>query len=883
MRARFTKPADLRRPAVLLLLLSVSFSLSAADDMTFNWDIISREMGMDMDPEMFAEMQREMALGLHPYDIYINNTFAGEQTVEVYLSELDETSLLVALPASVFQKLPLKRDPLEALFDLPPDERIRDYEQYIPGVSVELDDSFQFVRVKIPQIYEDTRQRTYMPTAVWNYGEPAMKFHYNADLSYRDERWAGDATRGFFSGQWQLNLGRWRLKAQGTAEKQSDSAWSREIYDRHASTLIPSLGAELRVGEFNSRSSYLNSLPIVGVNLYEDGNQVEPMEREYLPVITGFANSSAVVTVRQDGRVLREVDVSGGPFEFNDIRAIGSSGDIEVEVKEYGGKTSVFIVPFTSDQKLLKDGRLTWSTAIGRYDDKNASEHPWVMEASGGYGMPVGGWTLYGGTIQSEIFQQYMVGSAFDVGRWGALALQLEESAVSRGEKRRGRVAEFSWNKYFELSESDFSLRYRHTMDGSIGSLGEALLRAEIVDGGFTLLPEDFIEDEVSVTLSKTTARLGTFSGSAFWQQSRQGNRMETLNASWSFNLAGCSAQLQAQGSRQETAVLEDEVDWTIAFRIDIPLASFGLLTSSPFNKIGLSTSQRSHGDYAHQVDFSTNLGERNDWQFDVSVSDGKTTETNLNSSLGYNGSLGNVTVSGGYSRDAKSAGLNLSGAVLATRHGVMLSNNLNGNTVLVHVPDAPEASVSHSGRAGEWVVLSGFSDFVANPVTLDPDSLPPNVTVVGGYEKEVIPANDAVIAVEFVTFAGEQAVFSIVKASGEPLPYGALVSVLDVPVSLEPSVTDESGQAYFTSAPKKGTLEAKWREEGEIRSCRIPYELVGTLADEYDMYQETLVCKPEGASLRTDIPSREALPDALPEELHEDVDDTLQESFSID
>lgn len=53
----------------------------------------------------------------------------------------------------------------------------------------------------------------------------------------------------------------------------------------------------------------MDSIAIRGVQLESDDRMLAASERYYAPVIRGVANTNAIVSVRQNGNLLREVSV----------------------------------------------------------------------------------------------------------------------------------------------------------------------------------------------------------------------------------------------------------------------------------------------------------------------------------------------------------------------------------------------------------------------------------------------------------------------------------------------------------------------------------------------------------------------------------------------
>ena len=823
--------------SVLLCLAPVSLTC-AADQYGFDWESISREMGVQLDEQDYLAMQREMALGLHPYEIYINNHHFSEETLEIVPSETNEDELVAQLPARIFQLLNIKRSMAPELFALNPETLIGNLSAYLPGVTYELDTDMQSLYITVPQIYEDTRQRVLLPPTLWNFGEPALRIGYDLDAS-QSEVAGGHSRRAFGNFTTQVNVGAWRFHSRSSASYDGDSPVKWRSFENYFTRVVASHRARFRIGEFSTNSRYIGGLPIIGAEFIQDDAQVEPSEKTYLPVIRGFANSEALVTISQAGQVLRERTVVPGPFEFSDIQGVGSSGDIEVEIVETNGKRTHFTVPYALSGRLLKTGRLYWSSALGRYYTRHAEDNPALLQLSAGYGMP-GGWTLYGGTLVSEDFSHFLSGVVLDAGRWGNLSGQWEMTEQSIPTRKKGQTLEVAWNKHFDWTNTDFNATYRHTFSGRLGAITDVI--GEANHFSHDLSAEDFIKDRYSLNLSQNFGDFGSISGSLLYEKSHLKESSKSVNASWSIPISGCQFEVQAQQSLEKSPLYGQDNDWQVMARLTVPLAY--LFKTGMGSNLGFThTHDKSGLDRSH-LDGNFSWGQDNQWQAGFSMDKAKREQMGFNVNLGYEADWGRVSTSYSQSEGSKTLSAYMSGGLLITAQDVLLRDSVQGNLMIVSVPGASTARVNTDARqSGERLLTTATQSYTQNTVILDPDSLPANVTVLGGIEKKVVPADDAVIRVEFEILKGQQAYLSLQKADGTPLPYGALVNFEGAPKELEPSVTDDDGSAYFSSIPQQGTLLARWRDDQGLQSCRMSYRLPENLPEGFDIVQIPLRC----------------------------------------
>lgn len=89
--------------------------------------------------------------------------------------------------------------------------------------------------------------------------------------------------------------------------------------------------------------------------------------RGYAPVVRGIARTNARVIIKQNGYTIYQSYVSPGAFEITDMYPTGSSGDLDVTIKEADGSEQHQTVAFASLPILQREGRLKYSLTSGQY------------------------------------------------------------------------------------------------------------------------------------------------------------------------------------------------------------------------------------------------------------------------------------------------------------------------------------------------------------------------------------------------------------------------------------------------------------------------------------------------------------------------------------
>ena len=835
----------LRRISFLLIGMTVAevqlLQPLCAGESGFDWDLIGQEMGMDMDEESFDSLQTEMFEGIHPYIIFVNDKEMGEQTVEIVRSDADSTDFVAKLPAMLFQRMPIKRHMVPELMNLPPKTLVFNLAQYLPGAVVVTDTMMQTIYVTIPQIYEEKKERTLLPPSMWNFGQPALRLAYDWDSTYSDKD-DGTEKRHFGSFDTMANWGRWRFYSRSTVSKSNEGKADWESLQNYATTILPSWRSRFRIGEFMTSGRYIQGVPILGIELEEDDNQLEPSDRSYLPVINGIASGNSTVTIRQNGRLLRQTDVPPGPFRFDDVRGLGTSGNIEVEVKERNGKTQVFYVPYAVSARLLKTGRFSWGAALGRFYDGVLDEHPEVIQASLGYGMP-GGWTLFGGGLYADIFSHVSLGLVADAGQAGVLTANIERSAETEGRKRSGTTVGLLWDKHFDWVNSDFTMEYRHTLEGDVGSLNEAISGKDEMALSTHLMEDDYVEDKLTASLSKSLGKYGSLSGSLFWEKTAQNIKRSNLTFSYGVPYRDMSFTLYGQGLQTEMEAGDTQREWIVSLQMSMPL---GAVSSALHNtSLDVGTEWENDGKHSQNLNIKTYMGDDREWQFGFSGKRGNKTDTEFNANVNRSTSVGSGSFNYSQRKSEQSYNVHVNGALMATRDGLFAAETMDGNMAVVHVPGAPKAEAMVGVKTtGEWMLIRLGSDFIEGDVTINPESIPPNMVVLGGMSQRVVPADGAVIPVYFKTYLGYQAYLKLMQNEEETVPFGGLVKIVGIGDNHEPGVTDDEGLVYFQAMPPKGVLDVRWRGKAGIESCRIPYELDTEGMEPTDIIEAELVCQ---------------------------------------
>ncbi|WP_366545400.1 fimbria/pilus outer membrane usher protein, partial [Salmonella enterica] len=112
----------------------------------------------------------------------------------------------------------------------------------------------------------------------------------------------------------------------------ADESWD-SLYT-YAQRNIIALKSQLTFGDSTAPSELFDSVPFRGAQLASDDDMLPDSLRGYAPVVRGIARTNAQVIIKQNGYTIYQSYVSPGAFEITDMYPTGSSGDLDVTIKE---------------------------------------------------------------------------------------------------------------------------------------------------------------------------------------------------------------------------------------------------------------------------------------------------------------------------------------------------------------------------------------------------------------------------------------------------------------------------------------------------------------------------------------------------------------------
>ncbi|WP_411703724.1 fimbria/pilus outer membrane usher protein, partial [Edaphovirga cremea] len=356
------------------------------------------EQGALFDPIFLSETQRgnidlsrfehgaSVLPGIYRADISINGLLVGSE--EIQFTEQPDRSVQPCLTRDTLKRIDFNYDKLPASFNdaLKSDQTCFPLKTLLPQAQVEFDSGEQQLNITVPQLYMNNTARGYVSPALWDKGIPAGIVGYS--INGNTQRSRGQTSNSAFGGiNAGLNLDGWYLRHNGSYSWQENYGGHYESLNTYVQRDIPTIRGRILLGESNTQGQVFDTLAYRGVELVSEDRMLPSSQRGYAPTVRGIARTNARVTIRQNGRVINEVNVPPGAFEIDDLFPTGYGGTLDVTVTEADGSIQNFSVPFASVPNLLRPGSHRYNLVAGKLRDNNLSKDYALYQATYQRGM----------------------------------------------------------------------------------------------------------------------------------------------------------------------------------------------------------------------------------------------------------------------------------------------------------------------------------------------------------------------------------------------------------------------------------------------------------------------------------------------------------------
>lgn len=804
------------KPARLALLIAFALAGSVQNAMArdyFNPDLVELDNPQNGGKADLAAFEAgSQAPGTYHVDVMLDNELVDTRDIEFKTSGApnDEGKLEPCLTVEQLKEWGVKTELFPAL--AVDNERCANLHA-IPSGSTEFQFGAQRLLISIPQAAISRQARGYVPPEQWDDGITAALLNYSlSGANNRSRNGSSDTSNTQYANlRPGINIGPWRLRNYTTWSRDEDGKDKWDSVYTYAQRAIVPLKAQMTLGDSTAPADVFDSMPFRGAQLASDDDMQPDSLKGYAPVVRGIARTNAQVIVRQNGYEIYQTYVAPGAFEITDMYPTGGAGDLQVTIKEADGSIQQFTVPFASLPVLQREGRFKYAVTGGQYRSYNSSvDKTPFAQITGIYGLPYG-LTAYGGGQTSSRYQSVAAGMGKNMGDLGAVSVDVIQawSTPQNLPSDSGQSWRARYSKNFVNTGTNFAIAgYRYSTKGFYGM-------QEVLDSyGDNGVMQNRRRNRMELTMNQSLGgSLGSIMVSAvredYWNS---GRAMESWSLGYNNFWNGISYGLTYTSTRNGTPgtygnPTSYDKDRMVAFNISVPLDKF-----LPQTWANYSVNNSKNSGTTHTVGINGTALENNALNWNVQQGYGS-------NNVGYSGNVNGdykgtyAEVTAGYSYDQNNERLNygIQGGVIAHADGVTLSQPLGETNVLVKVPGAKGLTVRNQTGAKTdyrgYTTVNNVNVYRKNDIVIDPESMSDDVEL-DLTTRTVVPTRGAIVRAEYTANVGQRALFTLLRGNGQPIPFGAIVSVGGIKNS--GFIVGDNGQVYLTGLGENVDLIAQ-------------------------------------------------------------------------
>ncbi|MGR5241684.1 PefC/AfrB family outer membrane usher protein [Photobacterium damselae] len=669
--------------------------------------------------------------GYYYVDIFINGV--KKKTVDLTITPEEEKKNTLCLSKSLLDStgIALKPNVYNAQWNAAKQCFALGDEKY---THVNFDFNRQRIDITIPQAYFLHQQ----DSDEWDYGRPAMRLQYFTNFN----RSTGNDLSAYGDLDFKFNFQRWYLSSDFSVTS-NEQGVATEFRDLSLSTPIRAVNGDFILGKSTTQSELFDDFNFYGVALRSNQSMRPDRLRGYAPVITGVADSTTRVTIKQNGYTIYSKVVPPGPYRISDLSPV-NNGDLEVIAKDAAGKETKTIYPIAALPTLLRTGEYQYNFGLGQkaysssLDKAFSSDNGMFFLASFDYGFM--DYTLNSAAIVATRYQGIGIGVTKSFGYWGAISSTLNGSWADYkdGKDYTGASIGVKYSKSLADSTDLQLVAYRYQSKGYIDYAD-----FDYMDGDS--LRRDHQKSRYEAILSHRFKHFylsGTFWTESYWDNDGT-NQGANIAASTSYK----DISFYLNGNYSKRGIYNSYLngdDLSLSFSVSVP---FDLEGQHAYSNSAVSSNL--DGETNVSTHMSSTVNDRMSYNLGLST-DGRGKVTS-SGSVNYAFDALQTTVSASHNQDMTTISGSASGSVIAAEDaGVIFTKQTTDTLAIVNIPDI--AGVSFNGslptdKNGNTVVY--LSEYKRNQIDINTDNVPENVELLD-TSMAVTPAENAIIYRQF-------------------------------------------------------------------------------------------------------------------------------------
>lgn len=771
----------------------------------------------------------EITPGFYKSDLYVNDKFI--ENISVQFIETTDHKIKPCFTASQLKSFGIQTKTNDEL-----EETCGTLEELVGSGTSYFDVSNLRLNLSIPQSLIKQTPRGYVPPSQLDSGTSMTFVNYYTNLyhnNYKNLDQTYQQNSAYLSLNGGFNLGAWQFRQQSSLNyNDNETKWNN--LSSYVKRPIPQIQSELSAGQLVSSGRFFSGLSFNGINLSTDDRMLPDSMRGYAPTVQGIANTTAKVSIFQNGKELYQTTVAPGPFKISDLYPTSYNGDLNVVVTEADGSVSEFRVPFAAVPESVRQGAFKYNIDIGRTRD--LGEDTTFSNITTQYGLN-NAFTLNNGLRIADGYQSAMFGTAY-TNHIGAFGTELTYSRADVPDEGtvEGWMLGANYSKTFQATNTTIALAgYRFSTEGYRDLSDVISLRQSQKDNVEFQSSTYKEQSRATLMLNQSFGDLGTLyvSGSASnYRDDKPKDYQFQVGYGKSFS-NGLS--LNASATRQNSSILNNYTNQNLNYS-DVPFTkkaetTFALSLSVPLDKTKniknlLLNYNGSSDRNNYQAMINGDITSFKDLSYTAGISYDDQSEVNVwNAGLNKRFDYANTSFNASKGDNYWQASANAQGAFALHSGGITFGPYLGETFALVEAKNAEGASILNAqgtkiNKSG-YALIPALTPYRYNTIALNPEGMSAQTEIIAGDVK-VAPYSGASIKVNFNTRQGHAMLIQSQLASGEVVPLGSDIQNMD---GENIGMAGQNGQIYLRASEVSGKVSVTWGDESSDR-CVINYEI---------------------------------------------------------
>ncbi|WP_279027420.1 fimbria/pilus outer membrane usher protein [Gibbsiella quercinecans] len=754
------------RLIIILLLSGETFSCSVLATAEFDQSFMVGTSAK----ELSQAQKSAISPGIYSADVFVNKEWKGKYDVKIdadgavyvdagYLKNLDIKTLLLAEQRNAAEWVLLV--------------------QYLEQRAVVFHHDSLRLEITVPQADIIAHDKNWLPPELWDKGISGLYTNYNMLYSQSRYRNSGDdQSYLYLSLNSGLNLADWHFRDNSYYYRRQNAETKWVNRSRYLEKSLPAIDAIATLGNNSSNADWFDSFDFRGLGVKKDLTMLPDSYRTYMPVIKGTADGNAVIKVLQDGKIIYQQSVPGGPFIVADLMPTGSRSDLNLVIENANGTTSSSFIPYSAASSMLRSGSSDWLFNAGQLRTDSLLDKSYFSQVE--YSLGVNNYlTLAAGSILSSRYKSGLIGASVLVPYAGTLSASVEQAALQAAQnKASGSKSRIAWNRYFSAN-TNVTVSLTHKKPDYL-TLNESDSISQYISNKIGYQAQE--KNSLSISVDQRLPEgYGTLSASIYtvdYWNTQDKSKQYSLgwsnsynNISWTLN---AGRRLYSQGYAVGLVDAQDRdvkyYDESYAsLSLSIPITIFERASS-------ISSSLTTEGKEYSSSSLSWNQQYADNLRYNLSVKNSQQEKTTAGGYVSYDSPFanltGNVTKGSNYSQ----YGVGATGSILASRYGVLTSPRTGSNFVIIDAPGVSGAKVNGNGsfttNSSGKTLIPYAKAWRKNSYYLRSEA---GNDVLGNI-KQIAPWKGSISYVKYITDTRQTFSLRAADSRGKPLSFGSSI-----------------------------------------------------------------------------------------------------------